>query len=53
MSKNCPHCQEPLHVDPVMFTSDDDEVLEICHRCEGEVVMRRRAVGYEYTLEKA
>lgn len=48
----CPHCQEPLHIPTGMFQSDDDELIEMCHWCDGEVIMRRRAVCYEYKIEK-
>jgi hypothetical protein len=52
MTENCPHCLKPVRVDPAMFRSDDDEVIEICTWCDGEVIVCRRAIRFEYTTEK-
>lgn len=53
MTTKCPHCEEALHIDPNMFAPGDVELIEYCHRCDGEIVVRRRPAGYEYTVEKA
>ena len=53
MTKTCPHCGETLHIDPGMFGPGDEELIEYCHRCDGEIVVRRRAIRFEYSVEKA